>query len=64
MDKRTQAYVDKIDELLAKVGPLNSSWRSSNMGGGFKDMVTFESLYTEAISLLSAVYGSKAPHYQ
>ena len=34
------------------------------MGGGFKDTVSFESLYTEAISLLASIYGTKNPHYQ
>jgi hypothetical protein len=52
MDKRTQAYINKLEELIAKIDPLKSTWWSSNMGGGFKDAVTFESLYTEAISLL------------
>ena len=64
MDKRTEAYIEKLDELLDKITPLKGTWWSSNMGGGFKDTVSFEAIYTEAISLISAIYGKSDPHYQ
>ena len=64
MDNRSKVLIEKLDELLALVGPLKSTWWSSNMGGGFKDTVTLEALYTQAISLLSSIYGTKNPHYQ
>ena len=64
MDKRAKALVEKIDELLGRIGPLKSTWWSSNMGGGFRDTVEFEAVYTEAISLLASVYGEGNPHYQ
>lgn len=64
MDKRTQAYIRKLDELLALLDPLKSTWWSDSGGGGFNDTVSFESLYTEAISLLASIYGTKNPHYQ
>lgn len=64
MDKRAKAFIDKLDDLLSRIDPLKSTWWSSNMGGGFKDTVAFEALYTEAISLLASVYGTGHPHYQ
>jgi len=64
MDKRPNALVEKVDEILARIGPLKGTWWSSNMGGGFKDTVEFEAIYTEAISLLASIYGKSNPHYQ
>jgi len=64
MDQRTDAYIRKIDELLVRVDPVKSSWWSSKVGGGFEDTVGFESLYTEAISLFSSIYGTNNPHYE
>lgn len=34
------------------------------MGGGFKDTVGLESWYTEAITTVQSIYGSKSVHYQ
>ena len=64
MDKRTKIFIDKLDELLKRIHPLKATWWSSNMGGGFKDTVAFEAIYTEAISLLASIYGTGHPHYQ
>jgi HEPN domain-containing protein len=64
MDKRTEAFIGKIDELLRQITPLKGTWWSSNMGGGFKDTVSFEAIYTETISLIAAIYGKGKPHYQ
>ena len=64
MDNRTTALVAKLDELLAHIDPLASTWWSTDMGGGFKDQSGFEALYTEAISLTAAIYGVNHPHYQ
>jgi|GEM_PF-4041080 len=64
MDNRTDAYIQKIDELLARLEPVKSSWWSSKVGGGFNDTVGFESVYTEAISLVASIYGTNNPHYE
>ena len=64
MDKRTAVLVIKVDELLSRLGAVKKTWWSSNMGGGFKDTVGFEAMYTEAIPLLAAIYGRGDPHYQ
>ena len=64
MDKQAEAFIKKIDELCNQITPLKDTWWSSNMGGGFKDAVTFEAVYTEAISLISSIYGKSNPHYQ
>jgi hypothetical protein len=64
MDKRTAILVAKVDELLHRIGEVKKTWWSSNMGGGFKDTVGLEAMYTEAISLLAGIYGRSDPHYQ
>ena len=64
MDKRAEAFIQKLDELLERISRLKETWWSSNMGGGFKDTVSFEAVYTEAISLISTIYGKADPHYQ
>ncbi|MDD5712260.1 MAG: hypothetical protein PHY31_05805 [Smithellaceae bacterium] len=64
MDKRAEAFIQKLDELLERITPLKGTWWSSNMGGGFKDTVSFEAIYTEAISLIATIYGKGDPHYQ
>jgi len=64
MDKRAEAFIGKIDELLKLITPLKGTWWSSKLDGGFKDTVSFESIYTETISLIAAIYGKGSPHYQ
>jgi hypothetical protein len=64
MDNRTAVLVTKVDELLRRLGDVKKTWWSSNMGGGFKDTVGLEAMYTEAISLLATIYGRGDPHYQ
>jgi hypothetical protein len=64
MDDRTIILVTKIDELLRRLRDLKKTWWSSTMGGGFKDTVGLEAIYTEAISLLAAIYGRGNLHYQ
>jgi hypothetical protein len=64
MDNRTAILVTKIDELLRRLRDVKTTWWSSNMGGGFKDTVGLEAMFTEAISLLATIYGRSDPHYQ
>ena len=64
MDKRAKVFIENVDKLLLRFGPLKSTWWSSNLGGGFRDTVEFEAIYTEAISLLACIYGKDDPHYQ
>jgi hypothetical protein len=64
MNDRTAILVTKVDELLCRLGDVKRTWWSSTMGGGFKDTIGLEAMYTEAISLLAAIYGRGDPHYQ
>ncbi|NGZ97509.1 MAG: hypothetical protein CV089_15555 [Nitrospira sp. WS110] len=64
MDKRTAILVGKLNELLQRIGDVKKTWWSSSIGGGFKDTIGLEAIFTEAISLLSGIYGRSDPHYQ
>lgn len=64
MDKRAKAFIEKLDELLTRIGPLKETWWSSSMGGGFRDTAGFEAIYTEALSLLASLYGKGHIHYE
>ena len=64
MDKRSETYIEKLDELLSRLPTIKKSWWSSTMGGGFKDTVGLESWYAEAIMTLRSIYGSGSVHYQ
>jgi len=64
MDNRTKALVDKLEEIIARLGPIKESWHSSNMVSGFRRTVEYEAVYTEAIALVAGVYGKSSPDYQ
>jgi len=64
MDNRTKALVEKLDELINRLGPIKDSWHSSNMVSGFRKTVEYEAAYTEAIALVASVYSKGSPDYQ
>ena len=64
MDQQTETLIAQIDQLLAQFPAVKQSWFSSNMVSGFKRNVEYEAIITEAISLVTHIYGPGHAHVQ
>lgn len=64
MDRQTETLIAQIDQLLAQFPAVKQSWFSSNMVSGFKKKVEYEALITEAMSLVTHIYGPDHAHVQ
>lgn len=65
MDRRTELLASHIDELLAQFPAVKQSWESpprSTLSGHFSKHVEYETLITEAISLVTHIYGNTHVH--
>jgi hypothetical protein len=64
MDNRTNALINKLEEIIGRLGPIKKSWYSSNVVTGFRNTVEYEAAYTEAITLIAGIYGKSGPNYE
>jgi hypothetical protein len=64
MERHSDKLISQIERILKLFPPVKESWIKGHMESGFQRHLEYETLITEAISIVRSIYGTTHPHYQ